>query len=158
MQLYQIIPIVIVVLVAVYAVAFRNKGGAGQMYAQGLAAIGAEARQQQRAGESEPACIMAMTRTTFKGKMFYLALTNQRLFIAEHGGSARGFERNSLALQIERKRWADIGNMQTTYSEGWEARATLPGGESHVWRIYAATDPQSPDAQHLATFLHNVGA
>jgi hypothetical protein len=158
MQSWQIFPIILLVGIGVYVLFMRGKRGAGakQMYANGMAAISAAVAAQRRAGESDPACVMAVTRTTFKAKIFFLALTNHRLFVAESGGPARAFERSNLSLSVARKTWADVGNMQTTYSDGWEARATLPGGENHVWRIYDSSDPQSADAQHIAAFLRDA--
>lgn len=159
MQTWQYIPILGVVAVVLYfaLTASKRRGAAAEMYTKGKEAIIAAAAAQRRPGETEPAVVVAQMRTTFKGKIFFVALTNQQLFVAEAGAQPRGFERRELSLSVERKTWQDMGNTYTTVSEGWEAKLTLPGNEKHTWRIYDAPDPSSADAQHVRAFLHSAG-
>lgn len=139
--MYQLVPILMLAAVGVVFFLLRGKMGgmAKQMAAAQAASVDAVRAQfsaSRQAGESEIVCVHAQTRTMLKATLFVVGVTNHRLFLQQFGQPIRTFERRALSLQVHAQKWTDQGNMQVTYSEGWEAKVTLPGGESHVWRIY----------------------
>ena len=159
MQSWQLVPILILAGVGAYVFLTRGKmrQAATQMYTEAMAGLRAQCAAERRAGESEPALVIALTRSFFKAKVFYVALTDQRLFLQEPPGAVRTFPRDAtLKLAIKKKQFADVGNMQTTYSSGWEARVTLPGGEEHVWRLYDEWTGYADQARNLDAFLRTA--
>jgi hypothetical protein len=63
-----------------------------------------------------------------------------------------------LSLVIARKTFADVGNTQTTSIDGWEAKVSLPGGETHVWRLHGSWDGYPEQPANLNAFLAATGA
>jgi hypothetical protein len=94
---------------------------------------------QRRDGETEPAFVVAMTRSMFKAEMFMLALTNRRLLLATISGPLRSFEPGTYSLSLAPQRWVDGGNTSTTVSSGLEGKFQA-GVEQHTWRIYDAIE------------------
>jgi hypothetical protein len=157
MQIWQLIPIVILPIVLVSVLVMRKRLGqqAQAMYAAETARLRTEWARQQREGETEPAFLVAMTRSTFKAEMFMLALTNRRLLVATVSGPLRSFEPGTYSLRLAPKRWVDGGNTSTTYSSGLEG-AFQAGHETHTWRIYDAIegyDDQAACVQRLRASL-----
>lgn len=161
MMIYQLVPMIVLAGVVVIAFKMRAKlaVAAGEMYANEVAKLRADFAAARRPNEGDPACVVAMHRTMMRAQMFFVALSDQRLVVASHGLPTRVFDRDrSLELSVARKRFADRGNMQTMYSEGWEARVVLPGGESHAWRLYDAIEGYPEQRANLEAFLAATGA
>ncbi len=82
---------------------------------------------------------------------FLVGLTDQRLVLCELGTPTRSYDRNSgVQLAINKKRFVDSGNMQTTYSQGWEAHLSLPDGHSYMFRLYQDANGYPEQGQNLA--------
>ena len=159
MQIWQLLPIIILPVVIVAALVMRKRLGqqAQAMYAAETVRLRSAWAQQQQAGETEPAFVVAMTRSTFRAEMFMIAVTNRRLLLANAAGPLRSFEAGTYSLRLQPKRWVDGGNTTTTYSEGLEGEFRC-GGESHTWRIYDAIEGYGPQAGCVQTLRAAVGA
>jgi hypothetical protein len=158
MQTWQLVPLVILPIVIAIVVVMRKRFGqqAQAMYAAETARLHMDWARQQRPGETEPAFVVAMTRSTFKAAMFMIAVTNRRLLLAPVTGPLRSFEPGTYSLSLRPRQWVDGGNTTTTYSSGLEA-AFQSGGETHTWRIYDAIegyDAQAACVHTLRVALH----
>jgi len=152
MQLWQVIPFVLVIGVFGVSFAMRKKLGAkaAAFYGGGMTAF------RERVAEPGAICFVATERKMLSAKLFYVALTPRRVVLEQAGGDTRNFDRGSVELAIKKKTFADAGNMQTTYSSGWELKIKLPDGERHTCRIYAEAHgiPDHPaQVQALVTAL-----
>lgn len=159
MQIWQLVPIIILPVVIVAAIVMRKRLGqqAVAMYSAEIARLRAEWAQQQQQGESEPAFVVAMTRSTFKAAMFMVAVTNRRLLLATASGPLRSFAAGTYSLRLQPKRWVDSGSTTTTYSEGLEGEFRS-ATESHTWRIYDAIEGYDPQATCVQSLRVSVGA
>ena len=161
MHAWQLLPFVLLVGVGAWVLFARGRMGqmAATLYGEAMAQLSAECADQRRPTESEAITVIALSRSLLRARVFYLGLTNQRLFVKEAPSPPRAFDRDaSLALTIAKKRFADVGNMQTTFTSGWEARVALPNGEAHVWRLYDAWTGYEDQARNLDAFLRAAGA
>jgi len=139
-----------------YAFTMRKKMGvkAAQVYGDAMAAFRTEVGR--RPDERDPLFIMATERKMFSAKLFHIAVSDRRFVVKLAGGETRSFDRNNVTATIRKKTFADIGNMQTTYSSGWELAFALPDGTKHTCRVYEAADgiPDHPaHVQALAASL-----
>lgn len=136
MQLWQVLPFVLVIGVFGVAFAMRKKLGAkaAAFYGGGMTAF------RERVAEPGAICLVATERKMLSSKLFYVAVTPRRLVIEQAGGDTRSFDRGSVQLAIKKKTFADVGNMQTTYSSGWELKIQLPDGARHTCRVYEQAD------------------
>ncbi len=153
MQSWQLIPIL---LVAGAFAAFsmrKQRGKIAQVHGDAVTALRSELAAGKRPDEGEPICVTATQRKLLSAKLYYLGLTNRRLVLTLAGGGSRSFDRAAVQLAIKPKTFADIGNMQTTYSQGWELRVALPDGEKHTWRVYAGTPEHAAQVHALAAAL-----
>ena len=152
MQTWQLVPLVILPVVIAFVVVMRKRFGqqAQAMYAAEIARLRGEWTRQQRQGETEPAFVVAMTRSTFKAEMFMVGLTNRRLLLAPVTGPLRSFEPGTFSIRLTPKQWVDGGNTTTTYSSGLEA-AFQSGPETHTWRIYDAIEGYDAQAASVQT-------
>jgi hypothetical protein len=116
----------------------------------------------RRPGESEAAFVSASTRNKLKANQaLMVAVTNQRVFVKDlkTEGPMRAFDRSSVRIAAPQTRWTDIGNMQVTYSDGWELSLRLPGGESYSGlRMYGADPYYIPQAENVPQFLAAIGS
>jgi hypothetical protein len=153
-QTWQLFPVVMLLAVGglVYVMRGKMQGAATQMYTEHIAQLRAECAARRRPGESDPVCLIAMTKSMFESRLFFVGLTDQQLVLHEPPAAARAFDRPTVSLAVKKKSFADIGNTTATYSSGWEAQVTLPGGESHAWRIYEVWDGYGDQAANVAAF------
>ncbi len=139
MQSWQLISMFLVG--SIFAVSFAMRKNlhakAAQLYDGVMPALRAEVVAGRRPDESDPICMVATQRSMVSAKVYYVAVTNLRVVIKLAGGETRSFERGAVQMSIAKKTFTDVGNMQTTYTEGWELRLVLPGNEKHAWRVYA---------------------
>ena len=156
MQSWQVFPVVLVIAVFAYAFTMRKKLGAkaAQVYGDAMAAFRTEVGR--RPDERDPIFIMATERKMLSAKLFHIAVSDRRFVVKLAGNETRSFDRGSIRATIRKKRFADVGNMQTTYSTGWELAFALPDGTKHTCRVYDAADgiPDHPaHVQALAAML-----
>jgi len=132
MQSWQVMSLVLVIGVFGVSFALRKKLGAkaAAFYGGGMTAF------RERVAEPSAICLVATERKMLSSKLFYVAVTSRRLVLEQAGGDTRSFDRGSVQLAIKQKTFADVGNMQTTYSSGWELKVGLPDGERHTCRVY----------------------
>lgn len=150
--LFQVLPIVIFGALAffVFSRANKNKQQAQGSFAEFTLRLQREFEAARQPGESDAAFVVMATRNLLKKNHgFYVALTNQRFLMLDpgQGNQLRAFERELVSISANRRRWTDIGNMQTTISEGWEIGITLPQGESYSGLRMYASDPYYADQQ-----------
>ncbi len=139
MQSWQLISMLLVggVFAASFAMRSKLRATAAQLHDGVMPALRAEVVAGRSADESDPICVIATQRSMLSAKVYYVAVTNRRVVIKLAGGETRSFERSAVQMSIARKRFADVGNMQTTYTEGWELIVVLPGNDKNAWRVYA---------------------
>lgn len=156
MQSWQLISVVMVVGVFAASFVMRSKlrGKAAEMYEGAMTALRSEVASGRRADEADPIYFVAIERKMLSSKLYYVALTNRRLTLKLAGGETRVFERPAVELAIRAKTFADVGNMQTTYSRGWELRVTLPdGGGRHKWRVYDHAEGIADHGAHVQALV-----
>lgn len=160
MQSWQLISMVLVVGVFAASFAMRKKlaGKAAAMYGGAMTELGAELASGRRPDEGAPICVVAIQRKMLSSKLYYVGLTNRRLVLKLAGGATRTFEREVVQLAIKPKTFADVGNMQTTYSQGWELRIVLPDGEKHVWRVYDQAEGLAEHPAHVQALVASLPA
>jgi len=136
MQSWTVLSFVLVIGVFGVSFALRKKLGAkaAAFYGGGMTAF------RERVGEPGAICLVATERKMLSSKLFYVAVTPRRLVLEQAGGDTRSFDRAGVQLAIKKKTFADVGNMQTTYSSGWELKLQLPDGERHTCRVYEQAD------------------
>jgi hypothetical protein len=156
MQSWQLISLVLVV--GVFAVSFvmrgKLRGKAAEMYGGAMTALRGEVASGKRPDEGEPICFVAIQRKMLSSKIYYVGLTNRRLVLKLAGGETRAFDRHTVELSIKAKTFADVGNMQTTYSKGWELSVTLPdNGGRHKWRVYDHAEGIADHGAHVEALV-----
>ena len=152
----QLLPLLALALIGLFVLAVQVKGGAAgaETPERDMERFRGDIDGVRRVDETEPACVVALYRSPLDCRVFFVGLTNQRLFVKQDGLRAlRAFERNGVALAVEWKRWTDHGNVELTISQGWEAHVALPGGEPHTWRLYASMKGHPDQAGNLQAFL-----
>jgi hypothetical protein len=162
--MWQFLTFGIIAGIAFFAVTRMKKLGAAAQssYAAILAKLRADFAASRRAGESDAAFVMASTRNKLKKNQgFFVALTNERLLLQDlsaTGAPMRAFDRAQVSVSAPRKKWTDQGNMQTTFSEGWELTINLPGNESYSGlRLYDRDAYFAEQGQHVPIFLSALG-
>lgn len=157
MQSWQLFPIVIVIGIVLYTLTMRKKltARAGELYGGGFTAVTTSLATGQRSDESAPICVIGTERKMISANIYFIGVTNHRLALQLAGAPVQMLDRASVKLSMRPKTFADVGNMQTTYSTGWElviehatgklalrvfeqASAGLPEHPAHV-RALAAT-------------------
>ncbi|MBX3156704.1 MAG: hypothetical protein KF773_11930 [Deltaproteobacteria bacterium] len=63
-----------------------------------------------------------------------------------------------MKLSCRAKRFADAGNMQTTYTSGYELAWTLPGGERRTCRVYDHAEGIADHGTHVQALVHQLAA
>lgn len=146
MQAYQLFPIVIVVGVVLYSLTARKKlsARAGELYGGGFAAVLAALAPGQRPDEPAPICVIGTERKMISAKIFFIGLTSSRLALQLAGEPVQILDRAAVKLAMRAKTFADVGNMQTTYSTGWELVIEHAGGK-HVLRVYEQASSGLPE-------------
>jgi hypothetical protein len=156
MWIWQVIPFAMFAAVAGLSfVVRRNMNARARVYyTQAIGNLRFQCSTMLLPDESEPACIVALVRKTFSGRLFLVGLTNKRLFMSEGGEPPRSFELGREAsLSFVRKRFTDHGNTTITITDGWEARIQLPAGEQHVCRVYESLEGYPEQALALPSYL-----
>jgi hypothetical protein len=157
--LFQVLPIVLFGVVAFVAFSYakKNKQRAQGSVAEFTRSLRSEFEAARKPNESDAAFVMMATRNLLKKNHgFYVALTDQRFFLLDpgQGNQLRVFEREMVSISAKKQRWTDIGNMQTTISEGWEITITLPQGESYSGlRMYASDGYYADQERGVPSFL-----
>jgi len=157
--------IVFAMMAGIAVIAFsrtkRLRGAAQVSFAEHVARLRHEFSQSRQPGESEVGFVTAATRNKLsKNHGFYLALTNQRLFLQDpsSNGPLRSFGRSAVSITAQPKKWIDVGNMQAAYSSGWQISINLPNGESYSGlRLYSEDAYYAEQAQNVPPFLSSLG-
>lgn len=159
MQSWQLISMVLFggVVAATFAMRKTMRGKAALLYDGVMPALRAEVVANRSPDESDPICVVATQRSMLSAKIYYVAITNRRVVLKLAGGETRSFDRGAVRIAIAKKTFTDIGNMQTTYSEGWELRVELPG-EKHAWRVYAEAYGIADHAAQVQALVANLAA
>lgn len=146
MQSWQLFPIVIVVGVVLYTLTMRKKleARAGDLYRGGFDAVIASLGAARRPDESAPICVVGTERKMISAKIFFIGLTNHRLALQLAGAPVQLIDRTAVKLSMRTKTFADVGNMQTTYTSGWELVIEHAGGK-HVLRVYEQASSGLPE-------------
>jgi hypothetical protein len=160
MQSWQLISFGLVAVVFIYAFKMRGKLGAkaAEMHSGAMEALRTELATGREPDEGDPICFQAVERKMLSAKIFYVALTKRRLVIKLGGGATRSFDRQAVQMAMRAKTFADVGNMQTTYSRGWELKLALPDGTKHTWRVYDQADGLSDHSSHVQALVHTLSA
>ena len=158
--MYQVLPIVLVIGVVAISFALRGKlrGKASEMYANALSSLQADVASGRRPDEQQPIIFTAVERKMLSAKLYYVALSNRRMIIKLAGGDTQTFDRSAVQLSIRAKTFADVGNMQTTYSSGWELSVALPDRTSHKWRVYEKAEGIPDHAANVHALVTTLGA
>jgi hypothetical protein len=129
---------------------------AREYYLGAIATLREQCRLQRLPGESEPACIVAIVRSMFSGRLWLVGLTDRRLFMSDGVAPPRAFELGrEVSLSFARKRFVDHGNTTITIIHGWEACIALPAGERHVCRVYDSLEGYPEQAEELPRYLRS---
>ncbi len=160
MQSWQWISFGLVPVVFVYAFTMRRKlrGTAAELYSGAMESLRAEVAAGRQADEGEPICFQAIERKMLSARIWFAALTNRRLVVKVAGDAPRSFERRSVTMSIRAKTFADVGNMQTTYSRGWELTLALPDNTKHTWRIYSEATGIGDHPVHVEALVEALAA
>ena len=154
MQSWTVLSFVLVIGVFGVSFALRKKLGAkaAAFYGGGMTAF------RERVAEPGAICLVATERKMLSSKLFYVAVTPRRLVLEQAGGDTRSFDRAGVQLAIKKKTFADVGNMQTTYSSGWELKLQLPDGERHTCRVYEQADGIPDHPAQVQALVHTLAA
>ncbi|HEU0035651.1 MAG TPA: hypothetical protein VFQ53_33800 [Kofleriaceae bacterium] len=160
MQSWQVLSFGLVIAVFVVSFVMRGKlrGKAAEMYGNAMTSLRADVANGRRPDEGEPICIVAIERKMLSSKLYYVAITNRRVIVKLAGGDTRSFDRSQVQLAIRAKTFADVGNMQTTYSRGWELAVALPDRTSYKWRVYDQAEGLPEHAQHVQALVGQLAA
>jgi hypothetical protein len=163
MGIGQLLPLVLVGGIAYYAFT-RMKGmqaAASASYAELAKRLAAEFAASRQPGETDAAFVMASTRNKLsKNTALMMAVTNQRVLVQDTSasGPVRAFDRKAVQIAAPAQKWTDVGNMQTTVSEGWEVSLQLPTGEAYKGLRLYGEDPYYPQqAGNVPQFLGAIG-
>lgn len=138
-QSWQLFPLLLVGGAFVYTFTMRGKLAARSqaMYGGAMDKLRATLAAGQRPDEAVPICFIATERKMMSANIFYLGLTSRRLVVQLASEDGRTFDRAAVRMSIRAKTFTDVGNMQTTYSQGWELELELPDGAGrHTLRVY----------------------
>ena len=158
--MYQVLPIILVLGVVAISFVMRGKvrGKTTEMYANALSSLQADVANGRRPDEQQPIIFTAVERKMLSAKLYYVALSNRRMIIKRAGGDTQTFDRSAVQLSIRAKTFADVGNMQTTYSSGWELKLQLPDGERHTCRVYEQADGIPDHPAHVQALVSALAA
>ena len=158
--MYQLLPIVLVIGVVAISFIMRGKlrGKASEMYANALTSLQADVANGRRPDEQQPIIFTAVERKMLSAKLFYCALSNRRMIVKQAGGDTNTFDRSAVQLSIRAKTFADVGNMQTTYSSGWELTVGLPDRSTQKWRVYEQAEGIPEHAASVRALVTTLGA
>jgi hypothetical protein len=160
MQSWQLLSfgLVAAVVVVGFSMSKRLRGRAAEAFGGALQTFQTEVAADARPGESAPLLVMATERKMLSAKLFWVAITNRRVVWKLAGGDTRSFDRQSVQLAIKKKTFADVGNMQTTYSSGWELKVVLPDGGKHTCRVYEHAEGIPDHPAHVHALVAQLGA
>jgi len=158
--MYQVLPIILVLGVVAISFVMRGKvrGKTTEMYADALSSLQADVANGRRPDEQQPIIFTAVERKMLSAKLYYVALSNRRMIIKRAGGDTQTFDRSAVQLSIRAKTFADVGNMQTTYSSGWELSVALPDHTNHKWRVYEQAEGIPDHAASVRSLITTLGA
>lgn len=160
MQSWQLISIVFVA--GIFGLTFflkgRMKGQAGSFFSGSMSAFRTDVAQHRQPGESDPIAIVATERKMMSAKLYYVAITDRSFLVQLAGTPTRRFDRAAVKLSCKAKTFADVGNMQTTYTSGYELVWTLPDGEKHATRVYDHAEGIADHGMHVQALVHHLAA
>ena len=141
----SLFPLIILAVVVVISLGLRGKLAAKTAALHGDALDQVRALLAPRAAdESSPLIVVGTERKRLSATVYYVGVTSHRLALYQPGGETQVVDRRAVRMSMKPKTWADIGNMQTIHSSGWELVLQL-GDRSHTLRVYELATAAYPD-------------